>query len=133
MGLNSPDITVTAAPYLSFTMAERREPKQRIVDLLGQLRTPVVAHVDDVAPGGAICGMASASGGDVLVRECRERCQDHTHFAEELARIEKPAVDGSVQPEWWDELEARFHALVIYVANSEDRKQIIVNESDNQD
>jgi hypothetical protein len=40
------------------------------------------------------------------------------------------AEGGAVQPEWWSELEARFHELSVEIAGHEFREQELLSEVD---
>jgi chorismate mutase len=109
-------------------LAERQETQQRVLDLLNRLRERVAAHFSDEEVGGFISEQTRDK--KELAAKCRSLCKHHTCLTEQLDHLIALAEGGAVQPEWWSELEARFHELSVEIAGHEFREQELLSEVD---
>ncbi len=115
---------------LYHVLAEHREPRSRVLDLLTMLRERVVAHFKDEEPTGSV---GAGTHGDAELTEKRKAlCEDHTAITGRLTRIIQLAEEGTIQPEWWNELERQFHAVSFEITNHESREQALLDEIRNK-
>lgn len=108
-------------------LAEHKEPRSRVLNLLKMLRERVVAHFRDEEPDGFV---GKRAGGNAQHAEnCKALCRDHDRLTGRLDRIIQLAKEGEIQPDWWNELERQFHAVSFEIANHESREQALLDKT----
>ena len=98
---------------LLHVIAERKEPRQRVIGLLEKLRIRVMAHLDDDKPQWFLGrktqnDMALACGCELLR-------QTHATLIDEFDHVMQLATKGEIQHDWWNKLEESFHRLCVTV------------------
>ncbi|MCA9211804.1 MAG: hypothetical protein KDB27_01970 [Planctomycetales bacterium] len=108
-------------------LAERTVPRARVLDLLAMLYQRVAGHFEDELASGFLG--RETQGNDELNQKRQTLCKDHQELLLRFDRVVRLAEEGTVQPEWWNELERQFHALSFEVINHENRKQALLDEA----
>ena len=108
-------------------LAEHSEPRSRVLNLLKMLRERVVAHFRDEEPDGFVA--KRTEGNAQYAEKCKALCRDHERLTDRLDRIIQLAVEGEIQPDWWNEIERQFHAVSFEIINHESREQALLDKT----
>ena len=112
-------------------LAEHKATRQRILDLLNMLRVRVMAHLQDEELSTFFA--QNTQGKAELSDEYAQLCKDYSCLAEHIDRLITLATHGTIQPEWWNELEAQFHVFCVDVGRHESRVQELLRIAENND
>ena len=109
-------------------LAERHVTRQRLLSLLRSLQERVNAHLSDEERGGFFRTISLDD--QAAVADCESLCEEHELLRQKLGDLVALADEGTVQAEWWDELEARFHELSVGIARHERYEQQMLRRND---
>ena len=109
------------------TMAVRQAPRVRVVRLLQMLRERLVAHLNDEGRNGYFGERTRDI--DKLQKQRTNLLGDHVPLLARLERIMNLAKTGTVQNDWWTELESLFREFGSLVIRHENNEQALLGDS----